>query len=88
MGTEGVQTKMPAATRKTLRVKRSTVGVPGVPYPAVDPIIAIAVALLIVWGAGTWFEAPGWIHILLTGGIFLLVWRIVTKGRPPIPPPK
>ena len=46
----------------------------------VDPILLLSLVMLIVWAAGTWFEAPGWIHILLTAGIFLLVWRIVTRG--------
>jgi hypothetical protein len=49
--------------------------------PAVDPIILLSVVMLIVWAAGTWFEAPGWIHLLLTVGVFLLVWRIVTKKK-------
>jgi uncharacterized membrane protein len=44
-----------------------------------DPIIILSVVMLLVWAAGTWFEAPGWIHLLLTAGIFLLVWRIVTR---------
>ncbi len=46
-----------------------------------DPVIILSVVMLIVWAVGTWFEAPGWIHLLLTAGVFLLIWRIVT--RPP-----
>ncbi len=39
---------------------------------------AAAVAMLILWGAGTFlFEAPGWIHILLSAGMALLIWSIV-----------
>jgi hypothetical protein len=49
----------------------------------VDPIILLSVVMLVVWAAGTWFEAPGWIHLLLTAGVFLLVWRIVTRGSKP-----
>ena len=44
-----------------------------------DPIIILSVVMLLVWAAGTWFEAPGLIHLLLTAGVFLLVWRIVTR---------
>jgi hypothetical protein len=34
----------------------------------------------VLWGVGTFaFEAPGYIHMLLTGGVFLLVWRIVKR---------
>ena len=54
-----------------------------------DPIIILSVVMLLVWAAGTWFEAPGWIHLLLTAGVFLLVWRIVTRSAPkagPKPP--
>jgi hypothetical protein len=47
----------------------------------VDPIILLSVVILVIWGAGTWFEAPGWIHLLLTAGVFLLVWRVVTKKK-------
>ena len=47
-----------------------------------DPVIILSVAMLLVWAAGTWFEAPGWIHLLLTAGVFLLVWRIVTRSAP------
>jgi hypothetical protein len=43
-----------------------------------------AIAMLIVWAIGTFvFEAPGWIHLLLTVGMFLLIWRIavMTTGH-------
>jgi hypothetical protein len=46
--------------------------------------IIAALAMLIVWGVGTFaFDAPGWIHLLLTLGIFLLIWRIVVRGTRP-----
>jgi threonine/homoserine/homoserine lactone efflux protein len=46
--------------------------------------ILIAVAMLAVWGIATvFFEAPGWVHLLLTFGVFLLVWRIVAKNAAP-----
>ena len=45
--------------------------------------LAAALAMLIVWAVGTVaFEAPGWIHILLTVGVFLLIHRIVVRGTP------
>ena len=43
--------------------------------------IIAALAMLIVWAIGTFaFEAPGWLHLLLTAGVFLLNWRIVVRG--------
>jgi hypothetical protein len=42
--------------------------------------IIAAIALLVLWGVGTFaFEAPGYIHGLLSAGLFLLFWRIVMK---------
>ena len=39
--------------------------------------------MLIVWGIGTFgFEAPGWIHGLLSLGVFLLIYRIVVRSSP------
>lgn len=52
--------------------------------------IVAALAMLIVWGIATFaFEAPGFVHLLLTAGVFLLIWRIVALGsRRPGRPPK
>jgi len=45
--------------------------------------IVAAVLMLIIWAVGTVaFEAPGWLHILLTVGVFLLIHRIVVRGTP------
>ena len=45
--------------------------------------IPIGVGMLIVWAIGTFaFEAPGWIHLLLSVGVFLIIWRIVVRGTP------
>jgi hypothetical protein len=42
-----------------------------------------ALLLLAVWAAGTFaFPAPGWVHLLLTAGIFILIWRIVVRSTP------
>lgn len=43
--------------------------------------IVAAILMLIVWAFVTFTTtAPGWIHILLTMGMFLLVYRIVVRG--------
>jgi hypothetical protein len=48
-----------------------------------DPGIVAALAMLVVWGIGTFgFEAPGWIHGLLSLGVFLLIYRIVVRSTP------
>lgn len=45
--------------------------------------IVAAIAMLIAWAIGTFaFEAPGWIHLLLSAGVFLLIYRIVVRGTP------
>jgi hypothetical protein len=44
--------------------------------------IPLAIIVLVLWGIGTfYFEAPGWFHGLLTGGIFLLLWGIVSRPQ-------
>jgi uncharacterized membrane protein len=43
--------------------------------------IVAAILMLGVWGFVTFTTtAPGWIHILLTMGMFLLIYRIVVRG--------
>ena len=49
--------------------------------------IFAAIAMLVVWAVGTFaFHAPGWLHLLLTLGVFLLIWRIVVRGTRAAPP--
>ena len=44
--------------------------------------ILAAIGMLVVWAIGTFFlDAPGWLHALLTFGVFLLIWRIVARGK-------
>jgi uncharacterized membrane protein len=44
--------------------------------------IILAIVMLAVWGFVTFTTtAPGWIHILLTLGVFLLIYRIVKRGN-------
>jgi uncharacterized membrane protein len=43
--------------------------------------IIAAIVMLAVWAFFTFTTtAPGWIHILLTVGMFLLIYRIVVRG--------
>ncbi|HEY3258186.1 MAG TPA: hypothetical protein VGJ64_04975 [Gemmatimonadaceae bacterium] len=48
-----------------------------------------AIAMLAIWAFVTFTtEAPGYIHLLLTLGVFLLIWRITVRSstkreRPP-----
>ena len=36
--------------------------------------------MLVLWAAGTFFlDAPGWINLLLSVGVFVIIWRIVTR---------
>ncbi len=45
--------------------------------------ILAAIAMLVVWAVATFMlEAPGWIHLLLSAGVFLLIYRIVVRGTP------
>jgi len=43
--------------------------------------IIAAIAMLVIWAVVTFTtSAPGWIHILLTMGMSLLIYRIVLRG--------
>jgi hypothetical protein len=47
-------------------------------------------ALLVIWAVGVFgFDGPGWLNLLLTVGVFLVILRIVVRGdrRRPEPPP-
>jgi hypothetical protein len=47
-----------------------------------------AVVMLVAWAVGTFlFTAPGWLHALLTVGVFVLIWRMVVRGTPGADPP-
>jgi uncharacterized membrane protein len=40
-----------------------------------------AVALLVIWAvAALVFQGPGWVHLLLTAGVSLLIYRVVVRG--------
>jgi len=43
--------------------------------------LLIGVVLIVIWAIGAFaFEAPGWIHLLFTVGVFVVLWRIVVRG--------
>jgi hypothetical protein len=50
------------------------------------------IALVIVWAVAFFaFEPPGWVHLLLSVGVFVIIARIVVRGDPrksAPPPPK
>lgn len=49
----------------------------------VDLWIVAAIVMLLVWGALTLLtEAPGWVHLLLTAGVFIVIWRMVVNKTP------
>ena len=46
-----------------------------------DLWIAASLLLLVVWAVATFaLGAPGWIHLLLTAGVTMLIWRIVGRA--------
>jgi len=48
-----------------------------------DLYIAAGIVMLLAWaGVTLTTEAPGWIHLLLTAGVFMIIWRIVVRGTP------
>lgn len=41
----------------------------------------LAIAFLVFWALMTFrFGGPGWAHLFLTLGVFLLIWRITAGG--------
>ncbi len=48
-----------------------------------DVYLIAAVVMLVAWAGITFTtDAPGWIHLLLTGGVFGVIWRVVGRGTP------
>ena len=46
--------------------------------------LPLSLVMLAAWAVATFaYEAPGWVHMLLTGGVFLLIYSIVVRGTPP-----
>ena len=45
--------------------------------------LVAAFALLLIWAvAALVLQGPGWVHLLLTVGVSLLIYRIVVRGSP------
>ena len=37
--------------------------------------------MLVVWALGALvYDGPGWVHLLLTVGVTLLIWRVVARS--------
>jgi len=37
--------------------------------------------MLVGWAIATfWFSGPGWVHLFLSLGVFLVVWRIAARS--------
>lgn len=48
--------------------------------------IPVGVLMLVVWAVSILtIETPGWMHLLLTLGVFLVIWGVVRRGTPPAP---
>jgi hypothetical protein len=51
--------------------------------------IVAGIVLLAIWAIGVFiFSGPGWLNLLLTLGVTILVWRIVARGTRSAEPPK
>jgi hypothetical protein len=45
-----------------------------------DIALLAGIVMLALWAAGTFFlDAPGWMNLLLSVGVFVVIWRIVTR---------
>jgi hypothetical protein len=48
--------------------------------------IIAGIVMLIGWAIATFFfNAPGWVHIFLTAGVTIVIWRIVKRSTPELP---
>lgn len=54
-----------------------------------DLTLIAGIVMLLAWaGLTLTTEAPGFVHLLLTAGVFLIIWRIVVRGTPSGPDSK
>ena len=45
-----------------------------------DVALIAGIVMLVLWAAGTFFlDAPGWMNLLLSVGVFVVIWRIVIR---------
>ena len=50
--------------------------------------IIVAIIMLIMWAIGALvMQGPGWIHLLLTAGVSLFIYRIVVRTSGPAKSP-
>lgn len=41
------------------------------------------IAMIVIWAIATFiYSAPGWIHALLSVGLFVVIWRIAARSSP------
>ena len=46
-----------------------------------DVGLIAGIVMLALWAAGTFFlDAPGWINLLLSVGMFVIIWRIALRS--------
>ena len=46
-----------------------------------DVGVITAVGMLVVWAVWALaYNGPGWVHLLLTAGVTLLIYRVVVRG--------
>ncbi|HEY5218468.1 MAG TPA: hypothetical protein VIJ16_01605 [Gemmatimonadaceae bacterium] len=46
--------------------------------------ILLALAMIAIWAVvALGFNGPGWIHLLLTFGVALLIWRVASRDSKP-----
>ena len=56
----------------------TTAGKKGFAFVAAYPV---AIGMLVFWAVMTFvFSGPGWGHLFLSLGLFILIWRIVAGG--------
>ncbi len=73
----------PRADSPQRRAGRSARDTDATPSLDMDAWIIAAVVMLLAWAGLTFAsDAPGWVHLLLTAGVFVLIWRIVVRGTP------
>ena len=54
-----------------------------------DFSLLAGIVMLLAWGGITYTtDAPGWVHLMLTAGVFLVIWRIVVRDTPSGPDQK
>ena len=48
-----------------------------------DVTLFAGIVMVALWLVGTFFlDAPGWMNLLLSAGVFIIIWRIVARAAP------